>query len=301
MSGEIYKLIPKIMSEVPEIKKLRVHSQQKWSYRGFEDFLNAFQPALLKHGLFIVPEVLDNETSLQETSNKAMMRHVVVRVAYSVFAPDGSMIRAVVIGESWDSQDNATTKALDDAFTTFLTQTFCVGTGEPIGGASTNNSRQSERNQQAAPAQQSRKEPSKSPSQQSNAPSSATVASIDSAKYFTFARENGIDHREAEEIRLACTAGGKVHWDRAIEELRKLVSSMTARSGPSAGLIKLNEILETLKQLGLSREALDAKLSKICDGICEVESLDETQTAKAIAVFNRDLQAKQAETQRRSA
>jgi hypothetical protein len=130
--SEIYRLIPLVMAEVPEIPKARRHSQG-WAYRGFDDFLTAFRPALQKHGLFIVPEVLGTETSEKKTSNNASMSHVIVTVAYSVFAPDGSMIRSVVIGESWDTSDNASTKALDDAFTSFLTQVFCVPTGEKIG------------------------------------------------------------------------------------------------------------------------------------------------------------------------
>lgn len=132
------------------------------------------------------------------------------------------------------------------------------------------------------------------------APAATNIASIDSGKYFTFARENGISHREAEEIRLACTAGGKVHWDRALEELRKLTAVSAPRTQTPAQA-RLLEIFATMKKLGVSEETLDAKLSKICDGVCEIESLDETQTAKALAVFNRDLQAKQAEAQRRRA
>ena len=134
MSGQIYELIPRVMADVPEIRKLRQHSQQGWTYRGFEDFLTAFRPALLAHGLFLVPEVLDTETGSIAVGNNKEMRHILVKVAYSVYAPDGAMIRSVVIGESWDAQDNASTKAMDDAFTTFLTQVFCVPTGESPAG-----------------------------------------------------------------------------------------------------------------------------------------------------------------------
>ncbi|HKQ90867.1 MAG TPA: ERF family protein [Blastocatellia bacterium] len=128
--GQIYELMSKVMADVPVIEKLREHQQQRWTYRGFEDFLAAFRPALLKHGLFLVPEVLDTETGTIPVKDGKEMRHILVRVAYTVFAPDGSMVRSVVIGESWDAQDNASTKAMDDAFTTFLTQTFCVPTGD---------------------------------------------------------------------------------------------------------------------------------------------------------------------------
>jgi ERF superfamily len=126
MSGLIYQLIPKVMKSVPFIPKLREHGEQHWAFRGFEDFLQYFRPALLEHGLFIVPEVLDSDISDKQTKNNKPMIHIILRVAYTVFAPDGSSIRATVVGESWDTQDNASTKALDDAFTSFLTQVFCV-------------------------------------------------------------------------------------------------------------------------------------------------------------------------------
>lgn len=128
----IYRLIPKVMEDVAFIPKLREHNDQHWMYRGFEDFLQYFRPALLKHGLSIVPEVLETETSERMTSKNNKMHHMIVRVAYTVFAPDGSCVRAVVVGESWDNQDNASTKALDDAFTSFLTQVFCVPVAENI-------------------------------------------------------------------------------------------------------------------------------------------------------------------------
>lgn len=130
MAGQIYELITKVMADVPVIKKLREHQEQKWKYRGYEDFLAAFRPALLAHGLFIAPEVLDTESGTITVKNGREMRHILVKVAYTIFAPDGSMVRSVVIGESWDAQDNASTKAMDDAFTTFLAQVFCVPTGD---------------------------------------------------------------------------------------------------------------------------------------------------------------------------
>lgn len=128
----IYRLIPLVMAEVAFIPKLREHSEQHWVFRGFEDFLQYFRPALLKHGLFVVPEVLDTDTSERITANQKKMHHVLARVAYTIFAPDGSCVRAVVIGESWDTSDNASTKALDDAFTSFLTQVFCVPVADSI-------------------------------------------------------------------------------------------------------------------------------------------------------------------------
>lgn len=141
----------------------------------------------------------------------------------------------------------------------------------------------------------SKPEPSRSTPnpRSSSAALPANVTDIDATKYFSFQREHNIDFRRAEEIRTDCTVGGKVYWERAFVELRKLVDAPAVKFTP--GQIKLNEIFAALRKLGVADAALVAKLSKVCDGLCEIESLDETQTAKALAVFNRDLQTKQAE------
>lgn len=295
--SEIYRLIPMVMAEVPAIPKARKHSQG-WTYRGFDDFLTAFRPALQKHGLFIVPEVLGMETSEKKTSNNASMSHVIVTVAYSVFAPDGSMIRSVVIGESWDTSDNASTKALDDAFTSFLTQVFCVPTGEKVGGNSQEgNRRDNPSASQGRPAKTQAATPAPSP-----APASpSNVAEIDSAKFFAFQREKGIDFKQAEEIRLEFTTGKQTDWKRAFAKLQEL-AAIEGGTKPAAALsanhLALQGTVTALLKLGVKQEHITQRIAAICDGVAEIEDLDAAQAAKALSMLQRDLEVKEAAANR---
>nr|MDQ3012540.1 ERF family protein [Acidobacteriota bacterium] len=49
-------------------------------------------------------------------------------IAYTFYAPDGSNIRAVVVGEAMDSGDKSSNKAMSAALKYALLQIFCVPT-----------------------------------------------------------------------------------------------------------------------------------------------------------------------------
>ena len=57
--GKIYKAIPCIMSEINAVEKNKKNKQQGFMYRGIDDVMNAINPALVKHNVFIVPEVME--------------------------------------------------------------------------------------------------------------------------------------------------------------------------------------------------------------------------------------------------
>ena len=59
MEQGIYKAIPAIMGEIGYIGKEKKNQQQGFMYRGVDDVMNALQPLLVKHGVFVVPEVLE--------------------------------------------------------------------------------------------------------------------------------------------------------------------------------------------------------------------------------------------------
>lgn len=123
---EIYKLIPLVMAEVGAIAKNSRNEQQKYKFRGIDDVMTAFWPALSKHKLFFVPEVLDKEVTERETKSGSTLIYTTLMVAYTLCAPDGSSIRAIVAGEAMDSGDKSTNKAMSAALKYFLLQTFCI-------------------------------------------------------------------------------------------------------------------------------------------------------------------------------
>lgn len=128
MSAQIYELIPKVMAEVGAIEKARRNEQQKYFFRGIDDVLAAFQPVLAKHRVFYVPEVLDKDVTERETKNGTTLIYTTLAVAYTFYAPDGSNIRAVVVGEAMDTGDKSSNKAMSAALKYALLQIFCVPT-----------------------------------------------------------------------------------------------------------------------------------------------------------------------------
>jgi hypothetical protein len=126
----IHSAIVNVMSEIGAIGKNKKNTQQGFMYRGVDDVMNVLQPLLVKHKIFIVPEVLE-QTREDRTTNKGnTLIYSVCKIKYTFFADDGSNITAVVIGEGMDSGDKATNKAMAIAFKYACFQVFCIPTEE---------------------------------------------------------------------------------------------------------------------------------------------------------------------------
>jgi len=126
--SQIYELIPKVMTEVGAIEKGRRNEAQKFFFRGIDDVMSAFQPVLARHQVFYVPEVIEKTTDERQTKSGGTMIYTGLTVAYTFFAPDGSSVRAVVVGEAMDSGDKSSNKAMSAALKYCLLQVFCVPT-----------------------------------------------------------------------------------------------------------------------------------------------------------------------------
>ncbi len=128
MSQQIYEAIPKVMAEVGSIAKNRKNQQQGYAFRGIDDVFAAFQAPLATHGVFYVPEVLEECRDEGQTKSGGTMFYTRLRVAYTFYAQDGSNVRAVVVGEAMDSADKSSNKAMSAALKYALLQIFCVPT-----------------------------------------------------------------------------------------------------------------------------------------------------------------------------
>ena len=53
--AEIYQAIIGVMSDIGVIGKEKKNAQQGFKYRGVDDVMNALQPVIVQHGLFVVP------------------------------------------------------------------------------------------------------------------------------------------------------------------------------------------------------------------------------------------------------
>jgi hypothetical protein len=138
-NGKIYEAISNVMAEIGAIGKNKQNEQQKFMYRGIDDVMNALQPALVKHKVFIVPEVTSEERSerssikeFQGQKKESVLLYTRLGITYKFFAEDGSFIEAKVIGEAMDSGDKATNKAMSIAYKYACFQVFCIPTEEMI-------------------------------------------------------------------------------------------------------------------------------------------------------------------------
>ena len=132
MANNIYKAINEVMKEIGAVGKNQKNSQQGFMYRGIDAVMNAINPALTNHGVFVVPEVLEQTREERTTSKGNLLIYSICKIKFSFFAEDGSHIEAITIGEGMNSGDKATNKAMSIAFKYACFQVFCIPTEEMV-------------------------------------------------------------------------------------------------------------------------------------------------------------------------
>lgn len=128
----IHAAINGVMQDIGAIGKDKKNQQQGFNYRGVDDVVNALQPALVRHKMYVVPEVLELDRTERTTDKGKTLLYTVVKVKYTFYAEDGSSVSATVIGEGMDSADKSANKAMSIAFKYACFQVFCIPTEEMI-------------------------------------------------------------------------------------------------------------------------------------------------------------------------
>ncbi|EME2732788.1 ERF family protein [Proteus mirabilis] len=129
----VYKAISNVAREMAEtgIKKGSVNQQQGFMFRGIDAVYNALAPALVKHGLLILPRIIERTVTERQTQRGSLLFYVVVKAEFEfVSVEDGSKHTIVTYGEAMDSGDKATNKAMSIAYKYAAFQTFCIPTEE---------------------------------------------------------------------------------------------------------------------------------------------------------------------------
>jgi len=126
----IYSAISKVMADIGAVGKNQKNTQQGFMFRGIDAVMNAINPALIKHKVFVVPEILEQSREERTTSKGTTLIYSICRIKYTFYAEDGSSIYAITIGEGMDSGDKATNKAMAIAFKYACFQVFCIPTEE---------------------------------------------------------------------------------------------------------------------------------------------------------------------------
>lgn len=139
----IYETIAAVMADVGAVGKTSRNQQQNFMFRGIDAVMNALNPAMVKHHLFVIPEVLDHKREERQSVKSFYNREAgvteqkttnliysICTIKYTFYAEDGSSVSAVIIGEGMDSGDKATNKAMSIAFKYACFQVFCIPTEE---------------------------------------------------------------------------------------------------------------------------------------------------------------------------
>ena len=127
---KIYEAIPAIMDEIGHIGKDKKNQQQGFMFRGIDQVMNTMKPLLAKHGVFVVPEVMDRQREERTTKSGSNLIYSILTVRYHFCASDGSEVVATTVGEGMDSADKASNKAMAIAFKYACFQVFCIPTEE---------------------------------------------------------------------------------------------------------------------------------------------------------------------------
>jgi hypothetical protein len=126
----IYGLLAKVMSEVGVVGKSRKNTGQGYQFRGLDDVVAAVQPVLAANGVLVVPRVVEREREEFKTAKGGAMFSVRLLVEHTFYAPDGSSVVCTTLGESMDSGDKASNKAMSAALKYALTETLMIPTYE---------------------------------------------------------------------------------------------------------------------------------------------------------------------------
>lgn len=127
----VYKAINAVQADLARtgITKDRRNSQHGYNFRGIDDVFNALSPLLAKHGLCILPRILEREHVERQTQKGGVLFYVTVVAEFDfVCAEDASKHTVRTYGEAMDSADKATNKAMSAAYKYAAFQAFAIPT-----------------------------------------------------------------------------------------------------------------------------------------------------------------------------
>src|SRR3990167_7463470 len=127
----VYQCIEAVSADLARsgISKGRENEQQHYKFRGIDGVYQALAPALVRHGLVILPRMVSRTCSERQTQKGGVIFSVVAEVLFEfVSAHDGSRHGVVTFGEAMDTADKATNKAMSAAYKYAAFMTFCIPT-----------------------------------------------------------------------------------------------------------------------------------------------------------------------------
>lgn len=134
MENKIYPALGKIMAGCTAIAKEQENTQQKFKFRGIDDFMNTLHGLFAKHGVIIVPSELEHIqepiTYMSNGYEKIQFRSRVHLNFKFVSTEDGSFVESDGWGEAADNGDKGYNKCKSIALKYVLMQMFLVPTAD---------------------------------------------------------------------------------------------------------------------------------------------------------------------------
>jgi len=178
----IYALIPRVMDDIGAVAKDRRNEIQKYKFRGIDQFLNACHGPMAKHGVFIATRVVDRQREERESGKGGTLLYTILTVEHRFYAPDGSHVDVVTVGEAMDSGDKSCNKAMSAALKYALIQTFAIPTDDQDADTET-------QSHEVRP----RQAPSPAPAPAPSRPAPAVLSPAESAKLGPVQKNTGVE------------------------------------------------------------------------------------------------------------
>ena len=119
--ANIYEALAAVTREISPIAKDQTNEQQRFKYRGIENFLNEIHNLYARHGIMVFTDVSDISETERTTKNNTLMFYPKATVTFTFMHESGSSHTATVIGSAMDSGDKGLNKCYSIAYKYALT------------------------------------------------------------------------------------------------------------------------------------------------------------------------------------
>lgn len=126
---QLVTAVAAVMRDVGAVRATGVNSYDKYTYTTDKDLLEKLQPAMVEHGLVLMPVSIDVDRDIVDGKNK---HRATVKCVYALCHTSGERIDLQIVGEGSDRGDKAVYKALTGAYKYLLRQSFAIPTGDDV-------------------------------------------------------------------------------------------------------------------------------------------------------------------------
>lgn len=122
----IARALAAVARDIGAVGKTGVNEQQHYRFRGIDALLDAAHPVFARHGVTMLPRMLQRDVMERTTKSGNAMTIVHLHVEYTFLGPAGDSTYCSVWGEGQDTADKATNKAMSAALKYALVQTLLI-------------------------------------------------------------------------------------------------------------------------------------------------------------------------------